>query len=109
MGSGAGVEGSGCGQLPGGLGTVPSLTGGDDDAREGGGGPRSDHGPLGAPRGFEPNARGLHSLELHHEGGHPGGIVAHRLACTGRAPSTIALGLGDSKTTTDVEDRHNYS
>ena len=109
VGSGAGVAGSGCGQLPGGLGQVPSLTGVDDDAREGGGGPRSDHGPLGAPRGFEPNAPGLHSLEPHHEGGHPGGIVAHRPACTGRAHRTIALGFGDSKTNTYVEDRHNYS
>jgi hypothetical protein len=35
--------------------------------------------------------------------------VAHRPACTGRAHRTIALGFGDIKTNTYVEDRHNYS
>jgi len=58
VGYGAGVEGIGCGQLPGGFGTVPYLTGVDDDDRQGGGGQRSDHGPLGTPRGFEHHARG---------------------------------------------------
>ena len=63
---------------------------------------RSDHGSLGAPSGFEHNARGLHSLEPHHEGGNPGGIVAHRPAFTGRAHSNIALGFGDINTNKDV-------
>jgi len=99
---GAGVEGIGCGQLPGGLGTVPSLPGVDDGDRSGGGGPRSDHGPLGAPSGFEHHERGLHSLEPHHEGGNPGVIVAHRPVFTGRAHSKIELGFGDINTTTYV-------
>jgi len=34
---GAGVEGIGCGPLPGGCGKVPYLTGVDDDDRQGGG------------------------------------------------------------------------
>jgi hypothetical protein len=95
MGRGAGLEGSGCGQLPGRFGEVSSLAGIDDDDRQGRRSQCRAHGPVVAARRFEHNARGRYGLEPGNTGRKPGLSVRDRPAFTWGPQGNIALRFGD--------------
>jgi hypothetical protein len=109
VGDGPGIEGINFGELPGGFGKVPDLTGGDHDDGEGHRRQRGHYGALVAPRSFAHHALWRHGLEACDQGGNPRRIIRDRPTFPCGTQGNIKLRFGNIDTNTDLRDRHDNS
>jgi hypothetical protein len=108
VGQGAGRECIRCRSWPCRLGTMTDLTRMDPHHGARRRRARRNKGVLGAPCGCEHNPRGLHGLELGHEGDDPRVILGDRLACSRGTEGNGSWGVGHIKTDKNLG-RHPHS